>query len=69
MPVQVGHCLAGKSESALQMLVDKLNLKPQCALLAKKASQVLDCISKSVANRTWLYLQCCVQFCVPRYKK
>lgn len=64
------------------ILVDnKLNISQQCSFASRKANSFLGCIRKSVASRsrevifspyTALvrpYLECCVQFCTPQYKK
>ncbi|KAJ7426986.1 hypothetical protein WISP_10663 [Willisornis vidua] len=69
-------------EKDLEVLVEnKLFLSQQCALVAKKTNGILGCLRKSTASRSRkvvlplysalarLYLEWCVQFCAPQYKR
>ncbi|KGL78426.1 hypothetical protein N309_02039, partial [Tinamus guttatus] len=63
------------------MMDDKLTMRKQCGLVAKKARGILGCVKKSISSRSRevilplysalvrLHLEYCVQFWAPQYKR
>ena len=47
-----GHLESSLAERDLGVLVDKLNTRQQCGLVAKAANSILGCIRKTIASRS-----------------